>query len=112
MLIEQDKYMDFYYMEDLVSVVDYYLRKNPRFELCPKLFNCSYKQHLTLTQIASLINDLQDYKVAINVLNPGIGQPYIGTYTMPEVENTEIPFIETVGLEEGIRLVYQKLQNL
>lgn len=112
MLIEQDKYMDFYYMEDLALVVDYYLRKNPRFELCPKLFNCSYKQHLTLTQIASIINNLQDHKVDIIILNQEIGQPYVGTYTMPEIENTEIPFINTIGLEQGIKLVHQKLQNL
>jgi GDP-L-fucose synthase len=110
MVIEQDKYMDFYYMEDFISVVDYYIQKNPKYELCPKLFNCSYNYHLTLSEIANAINTIGDHTVSIVVNNPTFGNAYVGNYTMPEMENTSIPYIPTVGLMEGIRNVYKKLQ--
>lgn len=109
MVIEQDKYMDFYYMKDLITVVDYYIRKNPKCEVCPKLFNCSYKYHFTLKEIAAIINNLDDHSVDIVLNNPVLGDPYIGSYSIPEIENTTIPFIPTIGLVEGIKSVYKKL---
>jgi UDP-glucose 4-epimerase len=110
-LIDQDKYMDFYYMKDLISVVDYYIRKNPKYELCPKLFNCSYKYHLTLGEIAAVINTLGDHEVDIVIKDRTFGTPYTGSYTMPEIENTSIPYIPTIGLVDGIKKVYNALNH-
>lgn len=109
MIIEQDKYMDFYYMKDFVAVVDYYIRKNPKYEICPKLFNCSYKYHPTLKEVAAIINNLDRHEVDIVLNNPIFGNPYVGSYNMPEMENTAIPYIPTIGLIEGIKSVYKKL---
>jgi nucleoside-diphosphate-sugar epimerase len=40
-IIHQDKYMDFFYMEDLISIVEFSIL-NPTF----KLINCSYKNQI------------------------------------------------------------------
>ncbi len=110
MVIEQDKYMDFYYMKDLISVVDYYIQKNPKYELCPKLFNCSYNYHLTLSEIAKVINALGDHTVNIAINNPAFGNAYIGNYTMPEMEDyKKLPYIPTIGLKKGIQEVYDNI---
>lgn len=98
--IHQVKFMDFFYMQDLIKVVEYYIsEKEP-----PKEFDCTYsKTAYTLFGIASLINKLDDYTV--DVINEGeIGEDYISKY------RSELP-IEFIGLEEGIKVVYSKLKE-
>jgi len=62
-MIHEDKYMDFIYMPDLIKIVDYYINtKEPHKEV-----NCTYNTVCTLTKIAQMINELDDYKVDIKV---------------------------------------------
>jgi GDP-L-fucose synthase len=75
MQIHTDRIMDFFYMKDLVSVVDKYLtEKDP-----PKEVNCSYREKHTLSEIAAQINELGHHKVGINIEQAGMsfycGQP-------------------------------------
>jgi dTDP-4-dehydrorhamnose reductase len=68
MKIQKDKIMDFFYMKDLVSVVDKYLtEKDP-----PKEVNCSYRDKHTLSEIASQINELGHHRVGINIEQAGM----------------------------------------
>ena len=93
--IYENKQMDFFFMEDLVSVVKYCLaQENP-----PKEINCSYKEKHSLHQIAEIINKLGNYNVLISSNNSS-GKDYIGEFNLP------VPYI---GLEKGIRSVYDKL---
>ena len=93
--IYENKQMDFFFMEDLVSVVKYCLaQENP-----PKEINCSYKEKYSLHQIAEIINKLGNYNVLISSNNSS-GKDYIGEFNLP------VPYI---GLEKGIRSVYDKL---
>ena len=93
--IYENKQMDFFFMEDLVSVVKYCLaQENP-----PKEINCSYKEKYSLYQIAEIINKLGNYNVLISSNNSS-GKDYIGEFNLP------VPYI---GLEKGIRSVYDKL---
>lgn len=96
LVIHQDKYMDFFYMDDLVSIVEYIIF-NPQV----KEINCSYSQSYSLHSIASLINQLSDYKCEIKVEQKGLGKDYIGQY-----QNLSISF---VGLEKAIKQIYEKL---
>lgn len=99
--IHQNKGMDFFYMEDLIRVVKYYLEeKDP-----PKEFDCVYNTILRLDRIARMINELNDYKVDVVTSTPGEGVFYTSNY-----RNVELP-IELIGLEEGIKNVYNKLKN-
>ena len=100
MKIDEVKFMDFFYMEDLISVVKYYIgEKEP-----PKEFDCVYSEtYHTLFGLASLINDLDDYKVEV-VCGEKIGDDYVSKY------RSQLPY-GFIGLEEGIKNVYNKLKN-
>ena len=93
----QYKKMDFFYMQDLIKVVEYYIEHNN----LPKTYDCVYEEKKTLLEIAILINSLSNYKVAISSKN-NIVTDYIGEYK-PLALNY-------IGLEEGIRLTYNKLK--
>jgi nucleoside-diphosphate-sugar epimerase len=101
MQIHRDKAMDFFYMEDLVKVVEYYLEaKEP-----PKEFDCVYRSfYPTLKTITSDINNLDNYKVEVVYQEEGLDS-YISKY-----RDTILP-IEFIGLEQGIKNVYNKLKN-
>ena len=95
--IYENKQMDFFFMEDLVSVVKYCLaQENP-----PKEINCSYKEKYSLYQIAEIINKLGNHNVLISSNNSS-GKDYIGEFNLP------VPYI---GLEKGIYSVYNKLSK-
>ena len=96
--IHQDKVMDFFYMQDLVNVLEYYMsEENP-----PKEFDCAYNDFYSLKNIADIINNLGEYKVEINIGKEGKAM-YKSNY------RSILP-IDLIGLEEGIKQVYSKLK--
>ena len=99
MIIHTDKVMDFFYMDDLVKLVKFYVtEKTP-----PKTINCSYKQKYTLSNIADIINNQGQYKVPVIIENKNKLEFYCGeSHNMP---------IKTTGLEWGIYTVYNSLLN-
>ena len=97
-VIHQDKFMDFFYMKDLISLVDYYIQnENP-----PKEIDCSYQQSYSLFDIANIINNLDTHKVHITFNQDKMDEKYCG--------NSNI-LLNYIGLEEGIKQVYDKLKN-
>ena len=97
-IIHQDKFMDFFYMKDLVSLVDYYIQnENP-----PKEIDCSYSESHSLFNIANMINNLDTHKVHITFNQNEMGEKYCG--------NSNI-LLNYIGLEEGIKQVYNKSKN-
>jgi len=99
--IHQNKGMDFFYMQDLIKVIEYYINENEP----PKEFDCVYnKTSYTLFRLACLINKLDNYE--INIINKGEnGDDYVSKY-----RDTILP-IEFIGLEQGIKNVYNRLKN-
>lgn len=98
-IIHQNKLMDFFYMEDLITLVKYYIHMFNNH--LPKVAECSYIKKYSLLDIANIINNLSSYKVPIKQLDSTMGKPYIGkTYT-------DLPY---KGLEQGIQKVYNKLK--
>ena len=98
--IHENKFIDFFYMQDLISVVKYYIgEKEP-----PKEFDCVYKEKsYTLRGVATLINGLSDYEVEVLVENEA-GDNYTSKY------RSQLPY-GFIGLEEGIKITYNKLKN-
>ena len=98
-IIHQNRKMDFFYVEDLVSLIQYFIDSNN----IPKTFDCCYKEKTTLLDIANIINNLSDYKVEI-VLEEGptnissSPQDYYGQFV-----DTHINYI---GLEKAIQIMY------
>ena len=95
--IHQDKFMDFFYMKDLIKLVEWYIKESTP----PKLIDCTYCKNYKLTNIADLINLLTRNKVQINILKKELDNPYTGNYT-------DIG-LKYVGLEQGIKEVYTLL---
>ena len=103
MIIYQDKQMDFFYMKDLVSMIEWLI--NYREEEFPiQEINCSYLEKYTLTQIAKIINSLDNYKVEIQIEDEIEGKPYCGIHPV-------MPF-NLIGLEQGIKETYNILKNV
>lgn len=98
MLIHSNKIMDFFYMTDLVNLVDYFI-KNKNFN---KEINCSYDKKFTLQNITNFINTLENYKVPIIIQDKTKLDFYCG--------HSELP-IKTIGIENGIKEVFNNLKN-
>jgi len=99
MEIYQNKYMDFFYMKDLVSLVELYILNDN----LPKEIDCTYCKSKTLYHITEIINHLNGHQVKIKINNSGIGTEYIGKFTDLG--------INYIGLENGIKETYNKLKN-
>ena len=91
--------MDFFYMKDLIILVDHYIKNN---EL-PKSIDCTYKESFKLSEVANMINQLDKNSVEIKILSNGIVNPYIGKFTDLN--------LNYVGLKEGIKETYKKIKQ-
>lgn len=98
MIIHSDKVMDFFYMQDLCSLVDYYIQRvSP-----PKEINASYENKHSLQDIANMINQLGEHMVPIEIENEHDPEVYAGSSDLP---------IECLGLCGGIEKMYLTLKN-
>ena len=95
--IHKDKKIDFFYMKDLISVINFYLTK----ESPPEEFDCSYKEHYKLSEIAGIINCSSYHKVDIKYDKKGLDSNYTGTYK-------ELG-LKYIGLEKGIKEAYENI---
>jgi GDP-L-fucose synthase len=101
MVIYQNRQMDFFYIDDLGLLIDYCL-KNSWY---PKNINCCYKDKIDLISIASIINELSNYRVPIIVEQKDtIANSYTGNHT-------ELP-IQYTGLSNSIKKIYYRLINI
>lgn len=110
-IIHQDKFMDFFYMKDLVSIIKFYLKRDRVWESPPHSLDCCYQTKYMLSDIATMINELDSHKVKIIIESSDIANPYTGTFNIPVIENTNIPVIDYIGIKTGIQQVYEKLRK-
>ena len=101
MIIHQDKKMDFFYMKDLISLVEWLINQHEE-EFSIQEINCSYLEKITLTQITGMINLLDNHKVDIIIEDKIEGTGYCDTHPI-------MPF-KLIGLEEGIKETYNILK--
>ncbi len=99
--IYQEKAFDFFYIDDLIQVIKYYIN-NPKYPLDSDM-DLVYQFKYKLTDIGNIINDLDSHNVLVEVENYKEATPYLG-------KNIGIPLdIELVGLKEGIKRIYNAL---
>lgn len=107
MTLFSNRLMDFLYIEDLGLMIEYFLN-TPFFP--NKIINCTYDNHVRLKDIMVIINSLDNYTVPIleleddsmNQINT-TNKDYVGLYP-------NLP-LEFIGLENGIRRVYNSLRG-
>jgi hypothetical protein len=91
--------MDFFYMEDFITLIKYCIVQDN----LPKTIECCYNHTTTLYNVAEIINGLENHKVSIKIHNWKFGEPFNGEFI-----DLGLNFI---GLEQGIKNVYNKLKN-
>ena len=99
MIIHENKIMDFFYMPDLITLVEHYIKTNT----LEKEINCSYTEKYSLKHIANIINNLDDYEVPVLIENKNNFSFYCG--------DSELPF-KPFGMINGIKETYLKLKGL
>lgn len=101
-IIHQDRYMDFLYIEDLTNVINHFLNNSISTY---KDINMSYLKKYKLSDIANIINELSSHKVDINVENENFGLNYTGNGELLNSLNLKLK-----GLEIGIKECYSNIQ--
>lgn len=97
--IHQNKYMDFFYMQDLIKLVEHYILNHN----LPKQVDCTYSETLTLKEIAEFINTLDHYKVDIKIQGgEKLSEGYMGF-------NKRLD-LKYIGLKKAIINTYNKLK--
>ena len=98
MIIHQDFIMDFFYVKDSVPIISDWLNG---LEI-PKETNLVYSQKRKLSEICSIINELDNHKVDICVEDKNLGKNYYGNG-----QNFSKLGYKAAGLEAGIRIMYE-----
>ena len=101
-IIHENKIMDFFYMTDLINLVNYYINNSER--QLQKETNCVYIDKYSLNDVANIINNLSNSKSAINCSNSIELTDYTG--------KSNLPPIDLVGLHSGIQFTYNALKKL
>lgn len=99
MIIHQDRYMDFIYIEDVCNTIQYAIDKRIRGDI-----NLSYMDKLKLSDIANMINNLSTYKVPIQITNKELGLSYTGNGSKLNSLNLSLK-----GIELGLKECYTKI---
>ena len=97
MIIHANKIMDFIYMPDLISTVEYYMTNTD----LAKDINCCYEEKYTLKTIANMINSLDTHKVPIITEKKTQLEFYCG--------DSGLPRIDIIGLQQGIYNTFRSL---
>jgi GDP-L-fucose synthase len=96
-IIHANKIMDFIYMPDLISTVEYYMTNTD----LAKDINCCYEEKYTLKTIANMINSLDTHKVPIITEKKTQLEFYCG--------DSGLPRIDIIGLQQGIYNTFRSL---
>jgi len=78
--VYEDKYMDFFYMGDLIEVIKIAVSSENQ----QKEINCVYKEKYKLSEIAAIINDICGKQSQIKVFK-NTKNDYIGEYNLPKI---------------------------
>lgn len=98
--IDQDKFMDFIFVEDLCLIIKNYMKNSGDL---PRNLDCVYDKKHKLSDIAKHINTLFKLNESCyNVINsPDLADPYIGCG-----KNLSLLNFNLTGLYEGINKIY------
>jgi GDP-L-fucose synthase len=96
-IVFKNKKMDFFYMEDFLLIVKFYILENDLL----KEIDCTYSETKTIVDVAEIINMLSDHRVDIVIVDED-EKDYCGKYTPIN--------LNYVGLDQGIKNVYERIK--
>lgn len=102
--INQDVVFDFLYVEDLLRIMEKFLRKSPH----PHCINVTPTESTSLTSIAQTINSVSERQSETKVLNPGMNFEYTGDNSLLL---NELGGFEFTSYEKSIRELYSYYES-
>jgi nucleoside-diphosphate-sugar epimerase len=102
-VIFKDRLMDLFGIDDTKKVVDLYLSGDINL---PRELNLVYSKSYYLSEVAEMINNLSDYKVPIDIFEPG----YEKSYSASGYELSKLN-LELDGLNTSIKKCYLHYLN-
>jgi nucleoside-diphosphate-sugar epimerase len=102
-IIHQDKYMDFFHINDLIHVLKFYCQTND----LPKNLDCSYDKMKKLSDISNIINKIGDFKSKIIIEQSNLANSYCGDPRILSKLNLNL-----MGIEMSIKETYINLKSL
>lgn len=110
LLINDDKYFDFFYEDDFIKVLVYYIENFNKNNL-EKTINICYDKKYKLSEIAKLIENIYEYKeINIKILNNSLKYNYSGDSTL--LYNLKKDKFELDGLEKSLEKNLKKYNLL
>jgi len=76
-IIKQNVYFDYLYVDDLVRIIDWFLNNQSVF----KFYNCTSGKSIDLISLANIINEVSGKPSELDILEPGFGYEYSGDNT-------------------------------
>jgi UDP-glucose 4-epimerase len=103
-IIMQNVHFDWLYIDDLMSIMKYFLSNNP----AENIYNVTSGKTTDIVSIAKIINNLADFESQINIRNKGLNREYSGSNRKLLDEIGEYEFIK---IEDSIKKLmdYYKL---
>lgn len=101
-VVFKDKFMDFFGVPDACKVIELYLKDANNL---PKELNLVYPETTLLSEVADMINNLSDYKVPVDILEPGCDMAYCASGS--ELNNLGL---KLDGLQKSLEYVYENIR--
>ena len=104
-VVFKDKFMDFFGVRDAYKVIDIYLKSGKDRKNLPKELNLVYPKTTLLSEVADMINNLSDYKVPVDILEPGTDRAYCASGDQLSKLNLNLD-----GLQKSLEYVYESIR--
>lgn len=86
--IKQNRKFDYIYVEDLIAILDYFLKNSTKY----KAYNLTPNKSVELLQLAEMVLDISKAELPILVKSTGLGLEYSGDNTLLRQEIKNLKF--------------------
>ena len=107
-LIHENKFMDFFFVEDLCRVVEYYI--DTEHSKLHRDVNMCYQEKISLYELAEIVCSITGRDPLNNIKIQTLDNHKIKSYTGSSLRLRSLD-IGFIGLEEGIRRVYERIRQ-
>ncbi len=95
----QNAYFDYLYVDDLIKILDYFIKKNPKY----RFYNVGCGEKVALLSIAKKINRLSSYSLPIKIQKKGLNKEYTCNNSRLVKELKGFRF---TSIDEGLQQLY------
>jgi UDP-glucose 4-epimerase len=94
--IKQNRKFDYIYIDDLMSILDYFIQNNPK----NKVFNVTPDCSIELLELAGIVNKIAGKNLPVKISQSGLGLEYSGENTLLKKEIKDLtltPVNQAIG---------------